>query len=95
MATITIGQFDDGACVVAVTYTAGSGRITAAAAEIQRGTLTLTLERQGGQVRSLTLGPGSHSTTNVPAALEMGADPATGEASITRGNAVVRMEWAE
>jgi hypothetical protein len=93
VATLTIASFDDGACVVVVEYTAATGRITAASAEVARGELTLSLEREGGQIRSYTLGPGSHSTTNVPASLDMGTDPDSGAATITRGNAIVRCMW--
>ena len=95
MALLTIAQFDNGACIVQVVYNDLTGRILAAGAIILRGTLTLTIERQGGQSRSFTLGPGVHENTNVPASLDMGTDPETGAMTITRGNAIVSLRWAE
>lgn len=90
----TIASFDNGAVVVAVEYNDATNRITAVSATVGSGTLTIELTKPSGQTRSFSLGAGSHRSTNVPANMDIGFDPETSEASVTRGTIETRFSWA-
>lgn len=88
---LTVASFDDGAAIVRVAYDDVSGGVLGFRAVITRGLLTATFSRQNGQSRSYTLGVGTHQTANV----QIGADPDTGEPTITRGNAILTLAWSD
>lgn len=95
MNTIPIAQFSDGACVVSATYNEATGRLIGLSADVQRGTLTIAIARQGGPTHEFTLAAGMHTLPNVPTDLAFGADPDTGAASITRGKGTTQFTWRE
>lgn len=92
---LTVASFDDGAAIVRVAYDDVSGGVLGFRAVITRELLTATFSRQNGQSRSYTLGVGTHQTANVPPNVQIGADPDTGEPTITRGNAILTLAWSD
>lgn len=97
---IEVARFQDGAGVVRLDYDPVTLAITAIEADVAAGALTLTLMRKNGQSRSVTLGPGSHRSTNIPpgAQLDQTVDAEAGGLAITmargKSNIVLTCSWS-
>lgn len=88
-----IVSFGDGAAVVSVEYNDATNAITAVAATVQTGSLSLVLTRTNGQTRTYTVGPGTSRSTKVPPGLQLGLDPESGAVSFSRGNLSASLTW--
>ena len=97
---IEVARFQSGVGVVRLDYDPLTFAITAIEADVAAGALTLTLMRKNGQSRSVTLGPGSHRSTNIPpgAQLDQTVDAEAGGLAITmarrKSNIVLTCSWS-
>lgn len=89
-----IASLDNDTTFVQVEYNDVTNRVTAVSATVARGTLTIEITRIGGQTRSFTLKAGTTRSTNVPAGMDLGFDPESGDVSATRGNIALRATWS-